>query len=249
MSKSLSTVSKSSSKKNEPRSRIPFKQTFRPLHQHKRPSRHLSLLELKSDEKNSDIQRSLAVGLSVSRGLLNNRLYHIQAGSSTYLSTTAASVASYSITTGPVLVAAVSATTVPDITALNTLFDEVKVCGITVRYQPINPFNRGAVTVSVPMALFWDDVDTFVPANSLANFGVLSNRFPMFHAFNPDIPFSYSFVRPTPMSEYDWTPTSNYGAEPSTKGGLYIVGDGTNTASINYGILEYSFLFQFRLRV
>jgi len=248
MSKSLNSSRKSAGKA-EPRARVPFKQTYKTISQTQRVSRGLSLLALQADEKNSDIQKSLSVGIGVSRGLLNNRLYHLQAGSATYLSTTAASVASFSITTGPVLLSAVSATTVPDITALNTLFDEVKVCGITVRYQPINPYNRGAVTVSVPMALFWDDVDNFTPANSLANFGVLSNRYPMFHAFSPDIPFSYTFLRPTAMSEYDWSATSVYGNEPSTKGGLYIVGDGTNTASINYGILEYSFLFQFRLRV
>lgn len=183
------------------------------------------------------------------RKFLGTQEFAFSSGTRTGVATNGASSMIFSLPTGPVLSATLSSTIVPEITAFSSIFDEVKVAGIRWAYNPTNPFNRGATTVSVPIALFWDDEALLTPTNTNTVMGGLSNRFPLYHSFSPDIPHNHHFMRPTTLTQYDWTPLSNLGSESSTLGGLHVVGDGTNTASITYGYMEFQFLLVFRVRV
>jgi hypothetical protein len=192
-------------------------------------------------------------GLSTSniiRPFLSNGVYRFNVGYRSSVETNGASVMRFGLPTGPILAASLSSTIVPEITALFTLFDEFKTVGISWSYNPTNPFNRGTTTNSAPIAFFWDDMDTsLTPTNSNAGMGLYAQRAPMWKEFSPDIPHKHSFERVTSIDLYDWTPKSNPGGEPSSFGGLYVIGDGTNTASTVYGYIEYQFLVEFRMRI
>jgi len=205
-------------------------------------------LDQKSEMEKSMLNLSLSKSLSMN--LLGNREFIIATGSRTSVATNGASAMIFGLPTGSILSCSLSSTIIPEISALITLFDEVKVAGIHCRYNPVNPYNRGAVTVSIPIAIFFDDVDSGLsPTNSNAGMGAASNRGPHnYYSFSPDHTFDRTFMRPTNLNFYDWTPVTNLGSEPSTLGGLYVVGDGGNTASINYGYMEFWFLLHFRVR-
>lgn len=210
---------------------------------------------LQNDEKKEqrpaiDTQSVVSLSRSIfSASSLSDKVFRVNAGFRTGIATSGASVMVFSVPTGPVLNAALGSTIVPEFSALITLFDEYKVSGISYQYDPVNPFNRGAVTVSFPIALFWDDVDaTLVPTNSNAGMGAAAMRGRQYHTFSPDIPCRGEFTRASSTNYYDWTPVLLPGSEPSSAGGLYVVGDGNNTATVTYGYLTYWFHCQFRMR-
>jgi len=198
------------------------------------------------DEKNAEVVR---LTRTMASNLLGSKPFIIATGTRTDLSFNGASVARFGLPTGPVLAFSLSPTVCPEFTALSTLFDEFKVSGIKVRYNPINPYNRGAVTQSVPLGLFLDDVDNaLVPTNTNLGMGAAAQRGNSYYSFSADHSFERVFMRHQALTFYDWTPVLSPGTEPSTFGGLYIVGDGTGTASTIMGFMEYWFLVEFRMR-
>lgn len=216
---------------------------------------HLSNTRLNNDEKKElrePASSQLVISLSrsiFSASSLSDKVFMINCGYRTGVATNGAGVMTFSLPTGQVLAASLSPTIVPEFTALATLFDEYKVSGVSYVYDPVNPFNRGAVTQSIPIAMFWDDVDsTLAPANSNAGMGSAAQRGKLYHSFSPDIPQRGTFTRASSMNLYDWTPVTLPGTEVSSFGGLYVIGDGTNTASITYGYLTYWFHASFRMR-
>jgi len=210
----------------------------------------MKLARLVAEEKaESKLSNSLRLSARSSLGgYLGDHVYRIASGSRTNLSTSAASVMQFGLPTGAILAASLSTTIVPEMAAFIVIFDEVKVAGIHVEYHPINPFNRGVSVVSIPIALFWDEVDTFVPTNTSVGMGAQAQRKPLYVEFSPDVSLSHTFMRPSNLDEMPWTPVNNLGTQTSTLGGLYVIGDGTNTASTTYGFLQYQFLLQFRAR-
>jgi len=191
----------------------------------------------------------VAKAVAYARSMFGNEVFHIASGARTDVSTSAAGVVKFSITTGPVLVALLGTTNCPEFASLSLLFDEVKVMGFRYNYNSINPYNRGAAINSVPIAFLWDDEATLMPTNSNASMGALSNRYPLYREFSPDHSVAGEFRRPSPPDDYDWTPVSNMGSATSTLGGFVVVGDGTNTVSNIYGFMTYQYLCMWRVRV
>jgi len=219
---------------------------------HKKQIQHLIELHAHSQTLMQD-EKSEAAQFKIMKNLLSQsistRIFRIDSGTRTSVETQAASVMRFGLTTGPVLSLGVSSTVMPEFTALSTLFDEFKIEGVIVRYNPTNPYNRGAVTVSVPIALFFDDVDaTLTPTNSNAGMGAAAQRGSEYVSFSPDHTFNHRFMRRNAIHFYDWTPVLSPGTEPSTAGGLYVVGDATLTPSIIYGYMEFWYVCQFRMR-
>jgi len=223
-------------------------ETYLAARAHSALESHFSLMR-KSDEKGVDLKSVIQLSRSTIRGFFGSNELLIATGGRTGVATNGASVMVFSLPTGQGINMNLSATTFPEITAIISLFDEVKVAGIHVEYNPVNPYNRGAVTVSVPIALFFDDEDgTLAPTNTLAGQAAQVNRGRQFVEFSPDHSLKHTFTRMSPLSQYDWTPTSALGTEPSTLGSLYVTGDGTNTASITYGVMIYRALLHVRMR-
>lgn len=185
---------------------------------------------------------------SIARGFGSSSLF-IASGGRTSIATNGAGVLIFTLPTGQGINMNLSPTTFPEITSIVALFDEVKVAGIHVEYNSINPYNRGAATASVPFGLFFDDEDgALAPTNSLVGHAAQVNRGPHFIEFSPDHSFKHTFLRNAPLSQYDWTPSTNLGSEPSTFGSLYVTGDGTNTVTTIYGYMTYRALIHCRMR-
>jgi len=202
--------------------------------------------ELKYDEKELV---ELKATTSMSRRFLGTRLVHLNTGTRTAVQTNGASVMNFSVTTAGNISCTLTTTTVPELATILLLFDEFKVCGVKLSYQPLNPFNRGAAVASNPIVIGWDDEANLSPTNTLVGTGALVNRDPLLVHFSPDHSMHHVFYRPSSMGEYDWTPASAIGSVSSTFGSLFIGGDGTNTASTVYGYLNYQFMLQLRVRV
>lgn len=186
---------------------------------------------------------------SVMRLLLPNKLYKLASGGRATVATNGASLLSF--TTGPSAQSVrLDTSCVPEITALASLFDDVKVVGITCTYNPFNPYNRGAVVQSGTIAFYWDD-DTYgvSPTNSLANMSALSNRGPQYYEISPDHSKSWSFHRMMPVDKIDWGDTTNLGASYPTACAMGVVSDGSLTASSVYGYLVYHLILEFTSRL
>lgn len=180
---------------------------------------------------------------------LSTRVFRINTGARTGIATNGAGVMIFSLPTGQVLSMGLGSTVAPEFTALSTLFDEFKVEGIICRYNPVNPYNRGTSTDSVPIAVFFDDVDaSLAPTNTNTGMGSAAQRGSEYYSFSPDHTWERSFMRRSNIDLYDWSPVLSPGTEPSTMGGLYVIGDGTNTISKTYGYMEYWYVCQFRMR-
>lgn len=209
-----------------------------------------SFLSRPKELKDSKTELPLQVKMSREslRGMLGTRAYPFVTGGRSSIQTTAANIMNFGVNTSASV--QLDSTCVTEITALITLFDEVKVTGVTWVYNPVNPFNRGAVTVSIPVAFYFDDDDyTNAPTNSVANMASLANRRPRYVSFSPDHTNSGHFSRSSPQSEYDWGDTSSLGNTIATKCCFVIVGDGLNTASVTYGFVDYWFHLSLKARI
>lgn len=203
------------------------------------------------DEKSDEQEFAKAVGSikNVLRLSAATSTFRINSGARTYISTTGASVMQFSINSNNLLTMGLTTTTCPELATISALFEEYKVSGILCRYSPQNPYNRGAVTISVPIAVLFDDIDSAVTVtNSLAGMAALVNRGSEYYSFSPDHSWERAFTRRQNMANYDWTPFSAPGSEPSSFGALYVAGDGANTASVVYGALDYWFMIEARMR-
>lgn len=209
---------------------------------------HVALLNQSSKESTDRAAVISLARASIARGFGSMSLY-IATGGRTGIATNGAGGLIFSLPTGQGINMNLSSTTFPEITSIVALFDEVKVAGIHVEFNPVNPYNKGVATVSVPFGLFFDDEDgALAPTNSLTGHAAQVNRGPHFVEFSPDHSMKHTFLRSSPMSQYDWTPTTALGTEPSTFGSLYVTGDGTNTISTTYGYLVYRALLHCRMR-
>lgn len=201
------------------------------------------------DEKDDDYVDLMKTMRSSIRMSLGTTPFHMLTGGRTLVQTSAASVMQFSINTNNLLTMALNTTIVPELASISALFEEYKVAGIQCRYNPINPYNRGAVTVSVPIAMVFDDIDNALTiTNSATGMAVLVARENEYHSFSPDHTWERRFMRRANLNSYDWTPFAGLGTEPSSFGALYVAGDGSNTASINYGALDYWFILELRMR-
>jgi hypothetical protein len=221
--------------------------SYFPANTHNLLGEHLKLFS--EQKRGADLNAMISFSRSALRRGIGQSELLIATGSRTGIATNAASVMIFSLPTGQGINMNLSTTTFPEITTIAALFDEVKVAGIHVEYNSLNPYNRGVGVQSNPICLFFDDEDgTLAPTNTLAGMGALVNRGVQYLEFCPDHSFKHTFTRMAPLSQYDWTPTSNLGSEPSTFGSLYVSGDGTNTLNNLYGVMSYRALLHVRMR-
>jgi hypothetical protein len=207
-----------------------------------------ALIEAKANDMDEKSINLFAATLAFSRSFLADKVMMIRSGSRSRIDTSGAGVAIFQITSASNISALITSTTVPELSPLAELFDEIKVCGISFDYQPYNPYNRGGTNVSSLM-FGWDDEAVFNPTNSLVGMGVIVNRAPLVKHFAPDHSCSHTFRRPSPMELYDWTPLSNLGSATSTIGSFFIGGDGSSSVNAYFGDVNYQFLLMLRARV
>jgi hypothetical protein len=205
---------------------------------------------LKGEQKEMKYSlKELGISRDTARAFLGNRVYRVATGGRSTVATNGASLLSF-----PSLPAAQSvrldSTCIPEFAAWLTLFDEVKVVGITWTYNPFNPYNRGGTVNSASIAFYWDD-DTYgvSPTNSLSNMSAVSNRQPRYVEFSPDHTVRHEFRRTMSDSLIDWGDTTNLGVSYATSCAMGCISDGTLTANTIYGHVAYLLLLEFRARL
>jgi len=98
------------------------------------------------------------------------------------------------------------------------------------------------------LCFFDDESAALTPANTNAAMGTAVNRGREYYSFSLDHTFERTFVRSYPIEDYDWTPVGAGGSQTSTFGGLYVIGDGQNTANAVFGYFDYWYLIHLRMR-
>jgi len=137
-----------------------------------------------------------------------------------------------------------------DLASLVTLFDEFKTESFHIKYEPTNPYNRGAVTNSDPVGWFYDDEN--VTIQNVTSDAISSGDRSDLILMSLDHSFEHTWTRPNHLSQYPWaafapTTTTVINGWSGLIGFVYNAA--SLTVSIRYGVAIGRFRMHCRMRI
>ncbi len=201
------------------------------------------------DEKDKSYQLGIKVLRGMMRDIWGSNQYKVELSSYSGVTTSGVSVPQFNdIGAVSYISFVLSNSIIPEWSTWAALFDEFKVEGIAITYEPTNPYNRGVSVTSDIIGFLFDDNANISPAATAAGFIQMCENIRYFECFSPDHTKHFDRARPSPMYMYDWSPTSNPGVNNSSIGSLAVASPGTLTASTRYGAVRYVIRVLFQQR-
>jgi len=209
--------------------------------------------------KADQIPKEVSFTRETMRGMLDKEhVYVIDIGAYSALSMTAASVLRFS-TLGtssgygwiPMSAGVSGSIYSADLNAIGSLFDEFKTEFISIHYEPSNPYNRGATTLSYPISLFYDD-ENVTDVGVTSDTSSIGDRGENVQMFSLDHTFRHVFARPRKLSEYPWAaqaPSVLTVVNGWSGVVCFAYNSATLTASTRYGTTLISFRMHCRFRI
>jgi len=144
-------------------------------------------------------------------------------------------------------------TTCPELASLQSIFDEVKIMGCTVLYQPLGRYGlANTAQLNGAILVFDNDLASVVGTSTTAAIGIVYTESPpsLAHFVSIGDPWTHTFHRPG--NEFDY-PYDNFQAmsstSPACRGCVYTLGNAGFTVSKSYGIIMVKFHLRLRIRV
>ncbi len=210
----------------------------------------LGVVALEAVKGSTDFKTSaLVLRSALSTHMMSQGPFHFELSGYSRLATTAGSVLQLTdYAANPRIPMCISTGGVDystDFTYLTGLFDQIIVYGLTVHYEPANPYNRGVSTISYPCYVAYDNDALITPTTSVAGLRAQSERGSYFKMFSPDHSMSWHVTRPgwkgASNTNYPWADINSIGTstETSVLGSMFFGSDGTLTASTTYGAVRH----------